>query len=196
MSKREKTNAFSALFTLQYFLFIYFKRDTSLLGLQSVGGGLNAVFSNRFKREFLNKSFFSGYFSPGSEEALAFWQFPYTVNALLPAAPGYQTYTCQWLLPGSLFFFFSFLFFFTFLRIQFLYIYIYIYFNQLYHSITFFIFHPALKGFKRCLLQRVFSESCLLFLVFPTTKAMSRFRAFLKALSREVHPLLFNNQSF
>lgn len=92
------------------------------------------------------------------------------------------------------FFFFSFSFFFTFLRIQFLYIF----FNQLYHSSTFFFFfHPALKGFKSYLLQRVSSESgLLLFLDFPTTKAVSRFRAFLKALSREVHPLLFNTKVF
>lgn len=54
------------------FLFIYFKRDASLLGVQLVGGGLSAVFPNRFKREFLNKSFFSGHFSPGNEEVLAF----------------------------------------------------------------------------------------------------------------------------
>lgn len=90
-------------------------------------------------------------------------------------------------------FFFSFSLFFTFLRIQFLYIFS----NQLYQSSTFFFFHPALKGFKSYLLQRVSSESgLLLFLDFPTTKAVSRFRAFLKALSREVHPLLFNNKVF
>lgn len=71
MSRTEDQCIFS-LFTLLYFLFIYFKRGTSLLGLQLVGGGISAAFLNRFKREFLNKSFFSGHFSPAREEALAF----------------------------------------------------------------------------------------------------------------------------
>lgn len=95
----------------------------------------------------------------------------------------------------ALFFFFSFLFFFTFLRIQFLYIYIYI-FQPLVAQHPFFYFSSCSERFQKVFASKGFLRELSSFLVFPTTKAVSRFRAFLKALSREVHPLLFNNQSF
>lgn len=103
-------------------------------------------------------------------------------NALLPTAPGHQTQTHLWLVTG-----WGFVYFLLYIsKNSVLLSFIQLAVSQLH------IFSSCSERLSKDICFKGFSPRGLLrFLVSLTVKAVSRLIAFLKAVSREAHPLLF-----